>query len=98
MSWRLGRFAGIAVYMHPTFLLLLAFVAWQHWRIGHSLAAMASGVAFILALFGCVVLHEFGHALTAGASAYGPRTSRSSPSAAWPGSSACRTIPCRSYG
>ncbi len=65
MSWRLGRFAGIAVYMHPTFLLLLAFVAWQHWRIGHSLAAMASGVAFILALFGCVVLHEFGHALTA---------------------------------
>jgi hypothetical protein len=26
MSWRLGTIAGIAVYMHPTFLLLLAFV------------------------------------------------------------------------
>jgi len=65
MTWRLGTLAGIAVYMHPTFLLLLAFVAWQHWRIGQSMAAVASGVAFILALFGCVVLHEFGHALTA---------------------------------
>jgi Zn-dependent protease len=51
--------------MHATFILLLVFVGWQHWIQGQSLAAVTRGVAFILALFGCVVLHEFGHALTA---------------------------------
>ena len=25
MSWKLGRVAGIDVYLHPTFLLILAF-------------------------------------------------------------------------
>lgn len=65
MNWRLGRVAGIEVRMHATFLLLLAFVAWQHWTDGRSLASVVAGVSFVLALFGCVVLHEFGHALTA---------------------------------
>ena len=72
MTWRLGTLAGIAVYMHPTFLLLLAFVGWQHWLVGHSAAAVINGVAFVVALFGCVVLHELGHALTA--RRYGIRT------------------------
>ncbi len=65
MTWRLATIAGIAVYVHATFLLLLAFVGWQHWRLGQSVAAVVGGVVFALALFGCVVLHEFGHALTA---------------------------------
>lgn len=65
MSWRLGTLAGIAVYMHPTFLLLLVFVGWQHWLLGKTVAAVAGGVVFMMALFGCVVLHELGHALTA---------------------------------
>jgi Zn-dependent protease/CBS domain-containing protein len=65
MTWRLGTLAGIGVYMHPTFLLLLVFVGWQHWLLGRSAEAVVSGVAFMLALFGCVVLHELGHALTA---------------------------------
>ncbi len=65
MTWRLGTIAGIGVFMHPTFLLLLVFVGWQHWRLGQSVEAVVSGVAFMLALFGCVVLHELGHALTA---------------------------------
>jgi len=72
MTWRIGTIAGIAVYMHPTFLLLLVFVGWQHWLLGHSAAAVAGGVVFMLALFGCVVLHELGHALTA--RRYGIRT------------------------
>jgi Zn-dependent protease len=67
MKWsiKLGRYAGIDVYMHVTFLLLISWVALVHWRQGQSLMAALAGVAFILAVFLCVVLHEFGHALTA---------------------------------
>jgi Zn-dependent protease len=67
MKWstRIGTFAGISVYVHTTFLMLIAWVAFAHWQTGHSVSAAVQGVAFVLALFGCVVLHEFGHALTA---------------------------------
>jgi Zn-dependent protease len=67
MKWaiKIGRFAGIDVYMHVTFLLLVSWVALVYWRQGQSAAAALAGVAFILAVFLCVVLHEFGHALTA---------------------------------
>ncbi|MDR3639438.1 MAG: site-2 protease family protein [Isosphaeraceae bacterium] len=57
MSWNLGRIAGINVFLHPSLLLLLAYFG-----------AMQGGVESILlvaAVFGCVLLHEFGHALTA---------------------------------
>ncbi len=64
-SWKLGTFAGIAVYMHATFLLLLGWIAVSHWMQYQSLLPTLTGVAFILALFVCVVLHEYGHALTA---------------------------------
>jgi len=67
MKWstRVGTLAGIDVYVHTTFLMLIAWVALAHWQTGHSVSAAVQGVAFVLALFGCVVLHEFGHALTA---------------------------------
>jgi Zn-dependent protease len=71
-SWKLGRVAGIAVYVHATFFMLLAWIALSYWRESQSLAAVVEGVGFILALFACVVLHEFGHALTA--RRYGIRT------------------------
>jgi Zn-dependent protease len=56
-SWKLGRVAGINVYLHPTFLLLLAF-------IGAGQGGLAA-VLLLSATFFCVLLHEFGHALTA---------------------------------
>jgi Zn-dependent protease len=67
MRWsaRLGRFAGITVYVHLTFLILLAWVGLERWQAQRSLAAVGEGVGFMLALFACVVLHEYGHALTA---------------------------------
>jgi Zn-dependent protease/CBS domain-containing protein len=64
-SWRIGRFAGIDLYVHATFFLLILWVVVLHWLEGRSLQAVVSGVVFIVALFVCVVLHEFGHALTA---------------------------------
>jgi Zn-dependent protease len=71
-SWKIGQFAGIGVYMHATFLLLVGWVAVSHWVQARSLEAVLSGVGFILALFACVVAHEYGHALTA--RYYGIRT------------------------
>ncbi len=71
-SWKIGQFRGIGVYMHATFLILIAFIVLSHWSAGHSLGKTLEGVGFILALFGCVVLHEFGHALMA--ARYGIKT------------------------
>ena len=67
MKWsiRIGKLFGIPVYMHLTFLLLLAWVGVLNWRDGHSLHAGVEGVLFIVTIFACVVLHELGHALTA---------------------------------
>ena len=64
-SWKIGTFAGIAVYVHATFVLLLGWIALSHWMQYQSLLPTLVGVGFILALFLCVVLHEYGHALAA---------------------------------
>jgi len=64
-SVKLGKIVGIDVHMHLTFLLLIGWVALVHWQRGQSVVAALAGVVFILSLFVCVVLHEFGHALMA---------------------------------
>lgn len=67
MKWsiKIGRLLGIEVYLHFTFLLLLAFLGFAFWQSTQELAAAFRGVMFIVALFGCVLLHELGHALMA---------------------------------
>ncbi len=66
MRWSLqvARIAGIRVRIHLTFLLFLGWIAFAYYLIGGLLAAI-EGLVFILALFACVLLHEFGHALAA---------------------------------
>lgn len=66
-SWslRVGKLFGIEVFIHWTFWILIAWIFLMHFRAGDSLRQGAWGALFVLALFGCVVLHEFGHALTA---------------------------------
>jgi Zn-dependent protease/predicted transcriptional regulator len=64
-SIKLGKFVGIDVHMHLTFLLLVGWVALVHWQRGQSVGAVIAGVLLILAIFTCVILHEFGHALMA---------------------------------
>jgi Zn-dependent protease/CBS domain-containing protein len=71
-SWKLGAVAGIDIFVHVTFVMLVAWVALSHWIVERSVAAALGGAIFILALFACVVLHELGHALTA--RRYGVRT------------------------
>lgn len=63
-SFQLARIAGIDVRVHATFFLLLAWFAVVYYADGGYLAAI-NGLIFIVLLFVCVVLHEFGHALAA---------------------------------
>src|SRR5947208_5485573 len=66
MSWSLPifRIAGIQLRIHITFLLLIGWLAFGYYAQGGS-AVAASRVIFVLLLFLCVVLHEFGHAFAA---------------------------------
>ena len=64
-QWKLGRFLGIDVYVHATFLILIGWVGYSYWLEHGTIAEVVNGILFILALFLCVVLHEYGHALTA---------------------------------
>lgn len=64
-QWKLGRFLGIDVYVHATFLLLIGWVGYSYWLEHGTVAEVVNGILFILALFVCVILHEYGHALTA---------------------------------
>ena len=64
-QWKLGTFAGIDVFVHATFLLLIGWIGYSHWLQYGTAAKVVEGILFILALFLCVVLHEYGHALTA---------------------------------
>lgn len=73
MSWSfpIGRLFGSEVRIHVTFFLLLAWIGIAHYQSGGTAAAV-EGILFILAIFACVVAHEFGHAIAA--RRYGIRT------------------------
>jgi Zn-dependent protease/CBS domain-containing protein len=66
MRWSitLGSFKGTAVRVHVTLLLFLAWIGMAAFQRGGAEAAGQS-VLFIALIFLCVVLHEFGHILTA---------------------------------
>jgi Zn-dependent protease len=70
-SWKIGKLFGIGVYVHWTFLLLpvLVFAMAPPESLLHAFLHMG----LILALFTCVVLHEFGHVLAARAFRIGTR-------------------------
>ena len=66
MRWSLtlGRFGGTAVKIHITFIIFLAWIGFSAWRQEGPAAALNS-VVFIVLIFLCVLLHEFGHVLMA---------------------------------
>ena len=64
-SLHLGRIAGIDLYVHATFVLLLGWIAIQSYSVRQSVSDAIGGLVFILCLFAIIVLHELGHALTA---------------------------------
>jgi Zn-dependent protease len=63
-SWKLGTAFGIGIYVHWSFLLVPLLVIWRNWSEG-GLALVPFLLLLVAGVFGCVVLHELGHALMA---------------------------------
>jgi Zn-dependent protease len=61
-SWKIGRVSGIDIYVHATFLVV--FLLFPAVFAGGSLSPLLN-VLLIFSMFGCVLLHELGHALMA---------------------------------
>lgn len=67
-SWsriKFGSVSGIDLFVHWTFLAMLVGIFVFYVYQGLTIAAALMGIALILAVFGCVVLHELGHAFMA---------------------------------
>lgn len=64
-SRRVLTLSGIPIRIHWTFWVLLAGLFGYYVYMGASIVAAFTGVALVVAVFGCVVLHEMGHALVA---------------------------------
>jgi Zn-dependent protease len=62
---KLGSIAGIRLQIHWTFSLIIVWVLATSLLAGKDWLAAIASVAFVLILFGCVILHELGHALAA---------------------------------
>ncbi len=61
----LFSFRGIAVRLHWSFALLPAYVLYSDLHDGDAWGSIAMHLGMVGITFACVVLHEFGHALTA---------------------------------
>jgi CBS domain-containing protein len=64
-AFKIGRVAGIDLKVHWTFFLLLAYFAFAGYQGSGSLTNALITALVIVALFVCVVLHEYGHSLVA---------------------------------
>ena len=62
-SWRIGRAFGIDIYIHWSFVVLFGLAIWQYGP--HGIAPVVFTLLLVPALLGSVLLHEYGHALTA---------------------------------
>jgi stage IV sporulation protein FB len=59
-SFVIGTFGGTQIRIHATFLLLVGWYAWAAARTGGTSAGISATI-FLLSLFLCILLHEFGH-------------------------------------
>ncbi len=64
-SLNLGKPFGIRVSVHWTFSLLIVWIVIMSVNQGLGLSQILMHILFVLTLFACVVLHEFGHSLMA---------------------------------
>ena len=65
-SFHIATFSGIPVKIHWSFGLLLLYIAFDTTQTtGFKWLAILISIGFVLSVFVCVILHEFGHALMA---------------------------------
>ena len=64
-SLRLFTWFGIPVHLHWSFGLIFLYALWIGYDNSLDLMGTLWLMGFFVALFGCVLLHEYGHALTA---------------------------------
>lgn len=64
-SWKIGSCAGIEIRVHATFLMLLAWIVSSAFFRTRNAWEAGGAALFASAVFGTIVLHEFGHALMA---------------------------------
>ncbi|MBK9378762.1 MAG: site-2 protease family protein [Saprospiraceae bacterium] len=64
-SWNIGKFFGIPARIHWSFLLIIAYTAGSALQEGKNWHSILVEVVFVLTVFLCVLLHEYGHAITA---------------------------------
>lgn len=67
MRWslKIAKLWGIGIYLHWTFLILPAWMVVASAAAGQGTMMILRGLALIVAVFACIVMHELGHALTA---------------------------------
>jgi Zn-dependent protease len=65
MKLSIPKIAGINIYIHWTFSLLIVWIIYNNMRAGLDTSQVVWSVIFVLSLFVCVTLHELGHALSA---------------------------------
>ncbi|QDS90891.1 Putative zinc metalloprotease Rip3 [Rosistilla ulvae] len=71
--FKLGTFFGIALFIHWSFFLLPAWIAYSEWSNGGQWIDVLLTLGFVVLLFTCVILHEYGHVLAARAFGVGTR-------------------------
>jgi Zn-dependent protease/CBS domain-containing protein len=64
-AFKLGNVAGIGIYIHWTFAILIIFIIFSNYQSGNNTQQIAWAVLFVLSIFVTVFLHELGHALAA---------------------------------
>lgn len=64
-SWHIISLFNIPIKMHWSFLLMGLYIFFIGWKESMDLAGIGGFTVFVLLLFICVLLHEYGHALTA---------------------------------
>lgn len=64
-SWRLGSLFQINLFVHSTFLIMPILLSMSLAIRGAGAFSIGFHLALLLSVFGCVLLHELGHALMA---------------------------------
>ena len=64
-SWNIGSVRGIKLRIHWTFLPLLVWIFASAVSSGTGPAQAISSILSVVAIFGCILLHELGHAFAA---------------------------------